>query len=161
MFLSKKSSEEVQWHKVKRQPVDNELSHPADGKAWKDFDNKHKSFATGARNIRLGIATDGFNLFGNMSTSYSIWHVFVVPYNLPPWARMDQSNFMMALLIPGPKSLGKDFNVFMEPHIEELLLLWKGVLTYDALSPVKFALCAAIIWCIHDFPALRTLSGRS
>jgi hypothetical protein len=160
MFLSKKSSAEVQWHKVKRQPVDNELSHPADGKAWKDFDDKHKSFAADARNIRLGIATDGFNPFGNMSTSYSMWPVFVVPYNLPPWACMDQSNFMMALLIPGPKSPGKDFDVFMEPLIEELLLLWKGVLTYDALSPVKFALRAAIIWCIHDFPALHTLSGR-
>jgi hypothetical protein len=73
---------------------------------------------------------------------------------------MDQSNFMMALLIPGPKSPGKDFDVFMDPLIEELLLLWKGVLTYVALSPVKFALHAAIIWCIHDFPALHTLSGR-
>jgi hypothetical protein len=41
MFLSKKSSEEVQWHKVKLQPVDNELSHPVDGKAWKDFGDKH------------------------------------------------------------------------------------------------------------------------
>jgi hypothetical protein len=36
---------------------------------------------------------------------------------------MDQSNFMMALLIPGPHSLGKDFDVFTEPLIEELLLL--------------------------------------
>jgi hypothetical protein len=43
--------------------VDNELSHPADGKAWKDFDDKHKSFAADERNIRLGIATDGFNPF--------------------------------------------------------------------------------------------------
>jgi hypothetical protein len=68
MFLSKKSSAEVQWHKVKQQPVDNELSHPADEKAWKDFDDKHKSFAADARNIRLGIAMDGFNPFGNMST---------------------------------------------------------------------------------------------
>ncbi|KAK1686634.1 hypothetical protein QYE76_047482 [Lolium multiflorum] len=38
MFISKKQSEEVQWHKLKRQPVDNELRHPADGEAWKDFD---------------------------------------------------------------------------------------------------------------------------
>jgi hypothetical protein len=160
MFLSKKSSEEVQWHKLKRQPVENELSHPADGKAWQDFDQKHEDFAADARNIRLGVATDGFNPFGNMSTSYSMWPVFVVPYNLPPWACMDQSNFMMALLIPGPKSPGKDFDLFMEPLVEELLLLWNGVLTYDALSPLKFYLRAAIIWCIHDFPALHTLSGR-
>jgi hypothetical protein len=73
---------------------------------------------------------------------------------------MDQSNFMMALLIPGPHSPGKDFNIFMEPLVEELLLLWEGVSMFDALSPDKFDLCAVIIWCIHDFPALHTLSGR-
>jgi hypothetical protein len=67
---------------------------------------------------------------------------------------------MMALLIPGPHSLGKDFDVFMEPLVEELLLLWEGVSTFDALSPDKFDLRVAIIWCIHDFPALHTLSGR-
>jgi hypothetical protein len=89
MFISEKGSEEVQWHKIKRQPVDNELSHPADGDAWKDFDDTYKDFAADARNIRLGIATDGFNPFGNMSNSYSMWPVFVVPYNLPPWACMD------------------------------------------------------------------------
>ena len=160
MFISKKQSEEVQWHKLKRQPVDNELRHPADGEAWKDFDDIHKDFAADARNIRLGLATDGFNPFGNMSNSYSMWPVFVVPYNLPPWACMDQSNFMMTLLIPGPSSPGKDFDVFMEPLIEELQLLWQGVRTYDAMSPEKFDLRAAIIWCIHDYPALHTLSGR-
>ena len=72
MFLSVKTSEEVQWHKLKRQHVEDELSHPADGEAWKDFDKKYKTFAQDPRNIRLGLATDGFNLFGNMRNSYSI-----------------------------------------------------------------------------------------
>ena len=141
--------------------MDNELSHPADREAWKEFDREHGDFSADPRNIKLGIATDGFNLFGNMNTSYSMWPVFVVPYNLPPWACMDQSNFMMSLLIPGPESPGKDFDVFMEPLVEELLHLWTGVRTYDASSPEeKFNLRAAVIWSIHDFPALHTLSGR-
>ncbi|XP_051219303.1 uncharacterized protein [Lolium perenne] len=161
MFLSKQQSKEVQWHRLKRQDVENELSHPADGDAWKDFDNIHKDFAADARNIRLGLATDGFNPYGNMSNSYSMWPVFVVPYNLPPWACMDQSNFMLTLLIPGPSSPGKDFDVFMEPLMEELQELWKGVKSYDANSPDKFDLRAAILWCIHDYPALHTLLGRA
>ena len=67
----------------------------------------------------------------------------------------------MSLLIPGPESLGKDFDVFMEPLVEELLQLWTGVRTYDALSPEEnFNLQAAIIWSIHDFSTLHTLSGR-
>ena len=51
------------------------------------------------------------------------------------WACMDQSNFMISLLIPGPESPGKDFDVFMDPLIEELLQLGTSVPTYDALSP--------------------------
>ena len=48
---------------MKRQPVDNELSQPADGEAWKVFDIIHVGFAADPRNIKLGIATDGFNPF--------------------------------------------------------------------------------------------------
>ena len=61
------------------------MRHPADGEAWKDFDETFKSFADDPRSLRLGIATDGFNPFGQMSNSYSIWPVIVVPYNFPPW----------------------------------------------------------------------------
>ena len=38
--------------------------------------------------------------------------------------------------------------------------MWGYVQTYDALSPHKFNLRVAVIWCIHDFPVLHTLSGR-
>ena len=161
MFISKKQSEEVQWHKLNRKAVEGELSHPANGKAWEELDKFYEAFAADPRNIKLGISADGFNPFGKMSTSYSMWPVFVMPYNLPPWACMDQSNVMMVLLIPDPDSPGKDFDVFMEPLVDELLLLWKGVLTYDAGSPEKFNLRAAVLWCIHDYPALHTLSGRT
>ena len=161
MFLSKKGAEEAQWHKLKRHSSEKELSHPVDGDAWKYFDKQYPDFAKDAKNIRLGIATDGFNPFGNFNTTYSMWPVFVIPYNLPPWACMDQSNFMMALLIPGPKSPGKHFDVFLQPLVEELLELWEGVRTYDALSGKMFDLHAAVLWCIHDYPALSTLSGRT
>src|SRR5207237_45652 len=58
-FASKNMSEEAQWHILKRKAVENVLSHPADGEAWKDFDRKYGWFAKDARNIRLGLATDG------------------------------------------------------------------------------------------------------
>ncbi|WVZ83966.1 hypothetical protein U9M48_031052 [Paspalum notatum var. saurae] len=160
IFCSKTLSELARWHKMKRKPVENELTHPADGEAWKDFDNKYGWFAKDARNIRLGLATDGFNPFGKMSASYSMWPVFLISYNFPPWECMEQSNFMMGLLIPGKESPGKDIDVFLEPLVEELLELWKGVRTMDALTGKSFDLHAAVIWCIHDYPALSTLSGR-
>jgi hypothetical protein len=161
IFASKKTSEEAQWHKRKRVPKDKEMSHPADGEAWKDFDKCWPKFADDPRNLRLGLATHGFNPFGNMRSSYSMWPVIVIPYNFPPWVCVQESNFMMALLIPGPKSPGKDFDVFLQPLIEDLLSLWSGVDTIDAQTGKEFKLHAAVLWCIHDYPALSTLSGHT
>jgi hypothetical protein len=49
-----------------------------------------------------------------------MWPVFVLLYNMPPWVCMAESNFMMALLFPRLSSLSKDFDIFMEPLVEEL-----------------------------------------
>jgi len=160
MFGSKELSAQAQWHKLKRKAVDNELSHPTDGEAWKDFDRKYEWFANDARNVRLGLATDGFNPLGKMNSSYSMWSVLLIPYNFPPWQCMEQSNFMMCLLIPGPACPGKDMDLFLQPLVEELLNLWSGVPTLDALTGKEFDLHAVVIWCIHDYPALSTLLGR-
>jgi hypothetical protein len=46
-----------------RTPMENVMSHPADGEAWKYFDSKEKSFASDPRNLRLALTTDGFNPF--------------------------------------------------------------------------------------------------
>ena len=161
MFATKRTAEETQWHEMRRTPVENEMSHPADGKAWKDFNFKYPTFADDPRNLRLALATDGFNPFGNLNTQYSMWPVLLTPLNLPPWECVNPANCFMSLLIPGPSSPGKDFDLFLEPLIEELLELWKGVVTHDALSGKKFKLRAIVLWCIHDYLALSTLSGRT
>jgi hypothetical protein len=46
----------------------------------------------------------------------------------------------------------------LQPLVEELLELWSGVDTLDAITRKDFKLCAAMLWCIHDYPALSTLS---
>jgi hypothetical protein len=107
LFASEQTSRETRWHKEILTPDPDLLRHPADGDEWKQFDLDHPDFAADPRNLRLGLATDGFNPFGNMSNSYSMWPVLVTPYNQAPWTCTDQSNCMMALLIPGPKSPGK------------------------------------------------------
>jgi hypothetical protein len=50
---------------------DGELRHPADGEAWKAFDNSYPDFSADNRNVRLGLMSDEFNPFGNMSISHS------------------------------------------------------------------------------------------
>ena len=48
------------------------LRHPVDSEAWKSFDSKYIEFSFEPRNVRLGLAANGFNLYGNMSTSHSM-----------------------------------------------------------------------------------------
>jgi hypothetical protein len=117
MFASKEASEEAQRHKLKWQPSEIEISHPGDGEAWQHFDRDFLEFAKDARNLRLGLSIDGFNPFLEKNTKYNMWPMFVVPYNLPPWKCMEESNFMLALLILGLTSPGKDFDLFLEPLV--------------------------------------------
>ena len=79
------------------------MSHPSHGSEWKSFNHKHEKFAADPRNIRLGLASDGFNPFGHQSITYSMWPVLGIPYNMPPNVSTKESNYMMAFLIPGPK----------------------------------------------------------
>ncbi|XP_019225059.1 PREDICTED: uncharacterized protein LOC109206668 [Nicotiana attenuata] len=138
------------------------IRHPADSMAWKSFDELYPSFATEPRNVRLGLASDGFQPFRNLKTSYSIWHVVLIPYNLPPWLCMKQENFILSMLIPGPDSPGDAIDTYLQPLIEELKELWEvGIETFDASSKQNFKLHASLLWTINDFPAYGNLSGWS
>ena len=157
---------DAEWHDTKREKNTGEMSHPADGEAWQDFDRMCPTFADDPRNLRLAIATDGFIPFSNFSSTYSMWPILVTSLNLPPWECVNPSTYSMwpALVTPLNLPPGKDFDVFLEPLIEELKELWKGVDTFHVLhhdNKKGFTLHAVVLWCIHDFPALSTLSGRT
>ena len=68
---------------------------------------------------------------------------------------------MMAILIPGPKQLGNDIDVYLRPLVEELLLLWceEGVRMWDEYKQEDFNLRALLFLTIDDWPALSNLSG--
>ncbi|KAK6782340.1 hypothetical protein RDI58_020136 [Solanum bulbocastanum] len=72
LFMCSKMADSLRWHDEKRSK-DGKLRHPADGQAWKDFDRLHSVFAQDSRNVRLGLASDGFNPFRTMSISHSTW----------------------------------------------------------------------------------------
>ena len=74
---------------------------------------------------------------------------------------MDQSNFMLSLLIRGKISLGKDFHVFMQPLIKDMMQLWRGVETYDACTNKEFELHTSFLWSNNDYPGYTTMYGRS
>ena len=74
--------------------------------------------------MRLGLASDGFNPFGNMSISYSMWPVVLMLYNFPPWRCMKDSYMILSLLILGRKALGNKIDVYLRPLVDDLKELW-------------------------------------
>ncbi|KAG8478881.1 hypothetical protein CXB51_028726 [Gossypium anomalum] len=81
LFMLSKTVESMRWHHDERTD-DGLLRHPVDSLAWKLFDNKFPSFASDPRNVRLGLAVDGFNPFKIMSTSYSTWPAGAETYDV-------------------------------------------------------------------------------
>lgn len=119
LFITEKSAKDCRWH-ADDHIKDGLLRHPADSPAWKHFYAIHTDFSKDSRNLKLIITSDGFNPFRMMNSTYIIWPVIAIPINLPPWLCMKQPNFILSLLIPGPKSPGKDINVYLEPLVDEL-----------------------------------------
>jgi len=69
---------------------------------------------------------------------------------------------MLSLLIPGPKAPGNDIDVFLEPLIDEVKVLWEvGVRTYDAHTKEFFDMFAVLMWTVHDFSCCANVSGWS
>ncbi|XP_060186727.1 uncharacterized protein LOC132616141 isoform X3 [Lycium barbarum] len=160
LFMSSKTSSDMRWHSVDCHK-DGLLRHPRDAEAWKKFDFTFPEFSQDPHNVRLALASDGFNPFGHMSANHSIWPVVLIPYNTPPWVCMKQSNFILSMIIPGKRMPGNDIDVYLQPLIDELKELWDGVQTFDALSTETFKMRAALMWTISDFPGYGILSGWS
>lgn len=84
LFVSRYMTKDMKWHKEKHVIKEGVLRHSADCEAWKDFDKSFPWFAQDPHNVRLGLASDGSNPIANMYNSYNMWHVMLMPYNLPP-----------------------------------------------------------------------------
>ena len=107
LFSSKHIASEMRWHKDKRVETNGVLWHPADAEEWKCSDKKFPEFASDLKNVRLALASDKFNPFGNMSNACSMWPVVLIPYNLPPWKCMKESSFSYLYLYQDQSPLQK------------------------------------------------------
>jgi hypothetical protein len=117
------------------------------------------------RNIRFGLSTDGMNPFGDTGNSHSTWSVTFCIYNLPSRLCMKRKFIMMPLLISGPVHLSNDIDVYLQPLIDDPLVLWEkeGVRMWDEFQQQHFNLRAMLFITIQDGPTLgcdRTTSGR-
>jgi hypothetical protein len=82
-FMTEDTAKMMTWHK-KGKRYTNKMVHPPNGDAWRHFDAMNPDKAKEAQNLRVALATYGFNPFGMMAAPYTCWPVFVIPLNLPP-----------------------------------------------------------------------------
>jgi hypothetical protein len=161
IYLNEQDAKMLTWHSNGR-IEDGKLRHPADGQQWKEFDAKYPDFAKEARNLRLALSTDGMNPHGNMSTQHSTWPVVLAIYNLPPWVCMKRKYLMLSLLISGPRQPRNDIDVYLEPLLDDLKILWEsGIPVFDGYKKESFNLRAMLLCTITDFPAYGDLSGHT
>ena len=88
--------------------------------------------------------------------------VVVVNYNLPLSMAIKKGHLMLFLLIPRTHKV-KNVNVYLEPLIDELEELWKGIEVTDLsrlASTRYFFLKEVLMWMMHDFPSCGECSGK-
>jgi len=84
LYMTEETAKQMMWHKNACRYNPDKMVHPSNGEAWTHFDGIHREKAAEARNVRVALATDGFNPYGLLAAPYTCWPVFVVPLNLPP-----------------------------------------------------------------------------
>ncbi|CCO36635.1 hypothetical protein BN14_10777 [Rhizoctonia solani AG-1 IB] len=142
-----------------------------DNVLWDIFDGAHYNCLCGKRvvvggntlghryfskptNIALGLSSNGFGPF--KSRKQSCWPLLVFNYNLPPSIRTCLENMLCLGIIPGPNS-PKEINTFLEPFIDELELLARGVPAHNASANHPVTLHAYLLACFGDMPAVAKL----
>jgi hypothetical protein len=70
---------------AKNKSKDFVLRIPVDGFSFKKIAKIWPHFKYEPRNLSLSLAADGFNPFGKLISTYSVWYVFVINNSIPPW----------------------------------------------------------------------------
>ena len=76
----------------------------------------------------------------------------VVNYNIPPWEATKKGNILLSLLILGKHKV-KNMDVSLEPLIEDLQGLWRGVEVLDVSRQPKkqrAIIKCILMWTLHD-----------
>ncbi|KAL3676562.1 hypothetical protein R1sor_026510 [Riccia sorocarpa] len=136
----------------------------ADSPAVAHIEESWPEFARDPRHVRLGLASDGVSPYSIKSSTYSTWPVALMNYNIPPWLATKKGFIKLALIIPGPKQT-TNFDVFLQPLVEELSQLWQGVSdvfdgrTHRIGRDRWFTLRGIMMWTMHDYPGYGIISG--
>jgi hypothetical protein len=74
---------------------------PANGYAFKEIATKWPEFTDEPHNVRLSLETNSVNPFGELQSIYSVWPIFVINNNIPPWMSIKREHIILTMIIPG------------------------------------------------------------
>jgi hypothetical protein len=81
------------WHKNGKRYNPDKMVHASDGEAWKHFDAIHREKTEEPRNVRVALATDGFNPYGMSAAPYTCWPMFV-SQSISPWSMLSKAEYI-------------------------------------------------------------------
>ncbi|CAK8577802.1 unnamed protein product [Lathyrus sativus] len=124
MFASMHSASQMTWHHTNK-ISSSTMRHLYDGEAWKHFDHIHTDFAAEPRNAGIGLCSNGFAPYVQVSGSgYSCWPVIITSYNLPSEMCMTKPYMFLTCIIPGPSSPKVGIYLYLQSLIDDLKRLW-------------------------------------
>ena len=74
---------------------DGVLRMPVDGFAFREIEGKWADFKDEPRNVRLSLATNDVNPFGELRSVYSVWPIFVINNDIPPCMSIKREHIML------------------------------------------------------------------
>jgi hypothetical protein len=97
LFRCQSIAQFMDYH-ARKKVEDGVLRMPADGYAFKEIVAKWPEFTDEPRNVRLSLATDSVNPFGQLRSVYAVWPIFVINNNIPPWMSINREHIMFFFL---------------------------------------------------------------
>jgi hypothetical protein len=82
--MTEESTKHMTWHKKGKRYNPDKMVHASDGEAWTHFDAIHHEKAKEARNVRVALATDGFNPYGMTAAPIHMLARVRYPHQSPP-----------------------------------------------------------------------------
>lgn len=129
-----------------------------DGRVWSEFQHyDNEPFLSTPLSLGLMINIDWFQPYKHVT--YSVGAIYLVILNLPRHIRYKRENVLLIGILPGPHEPSRDMNSYLDPLVDEFLLLWKGVsLDVGGFSYKKLVKCA-LLCASCDIPAGKKACG--
>jgi hypothetical protein len=74
---------------------------PSNGSKFREIEEKWADFKDEPRNVRLSLVANDVNPFRELRSIYSMWPIFVINNNIPPWMSIKREHIMLTMIVPG------------------------------------------------------------